>query len=66
MDAWAARSPNLLLADSQYRGYLRLALARDRLQADLIAMDSVKKAGAGARTLRSFVIETNRPGPIAM
>jgi alkaline phosphatase D len=66
MDAWAARSPNLLLADSQYRGYLRLALARDRLQADLVAMDSVKKAGAAARTLRSFVIETNRPGPIAM
>jgi alkaline phosphatase D len=66
LDAWAARTPNLMIANSQYRGYLRLDLARERLQADLVAMDSVKKAGAGARTLRSFVIEANRPGPIAL
>jgi alkaline phosphatase D len=65
-DEWRALNPNLLIATGQYRGYLRLDVSRERLQADLIAMDTVKKATAGARTLRSFVIEAGRPGPIAL
>ncbi len=66
LDAWRALNPNLLLANSEYRGYLQLVLTHEHLEADLIAMDSVKKPGAGARTLQSFVIEAGRPGPVAL
>lgn len=66
-DTWTSLNPNLLIANGESRGYLRLDLTRDRLQADLIAMDSVKKANAaGARTLKSFAIEAGRPGPVAL
>ena len=65
-DRWSAINPNLLIADGQHRGYLRLDVSRERLQADLIAMDTVKSANAGAKTLRSFVIEAGRPGPIPL
>jgi len=57
---------NLLLANSQHRGYLRLDLSRERLQADLIAMDTVKKATSDGRIFKSFVIEAGRPGPIPL
>lgn len=63
-DRWSALNPNLLLATSEYRGYLQLDLSRERLQADLIAMDTVKEPNGSARILRSFVIEAGRPGPI--
>jgi alkaline phosphatase D len=63
-DEWRALNPNLLLARSDYRGYLRLQLTRDRLQTDLIAMDSVLEPHAGRRTLASFTVESGNPAPV--
>jgi len=65
LDDWRAGNPNLLLADSQHRGYLRLDLTHSALKADLVAMDAVKDPRTNAHTLRSFVIEADHPGPVA-
>ena len=64
VDAWVANNPDILLMNSQVRGYLRLDLTRERLQADLVALDSEKTPRSKSRILRSFVIEDGRPGPV--
>jgi alkaline phosphatase D len=66
LDNWRAINPNLLLANGEHRGYLRLDLTRDRLQADLMALASEKDPKSEASVFRSFVIEAGRPGPIAV
>lgn len=66
LDVWRSANPNLLFATGEYRGYLRLDATRERLQADLIAMETVKTPRAGRRTLRSFVVEDGRPGPVSL
>ena len=63
-EGWRALNPNLLLASSEYRGYLRLDLTPARLQTDLIAMDSVLSRSAGRHTLKSFIVEAGRPAPV--
>ena len=66
VDAWVANNPDILLMNSQVRGYLRLDLTRERLQADLVALDSEKTPRSKTKILRSFVIEDGRPGPVAL
>lgn len=62
-DALRADNPHVLLAESRYRGYVRMELTPGALKADLRAMESVKSAGAACKTLASFVVEDGRPGP---
>jgi alkaline phosphatase D len=64
LDKWRTLNPNLLVIDGEHRGYLRVVLTHERLQAELIGLDSVKNVDSKARTLRSFVIEAGRPGPV--
>ena len=66
LDGWRAANPNLLMADGEHRGYLRLDIRRERLAADLISLDTVKERTSRARTLRQYVIEADRPGPVAV
>ena len=56
-------NPHMLLADSRYRGYVRAEVTRQRMTADLRAMDNVASADAPCSTLASFVVEDGRPGP---
>jgi alkaline phosphatase D len=63
-DGWRALNPNLLLARSDCRGYLRLDLTRDQLRTDLIAMDSVLEPHAPRHTLASFTVENGKPVPV--
>jgi alkaline phosphatase D len=65
-DALRARNPNLLLANSEKRGYVRLHLTSERARADLIGMDSVVEASAGAKVVASYVVEAGRPGPMVV
>ena len=65
LDQRRAENPDLLFASSERRGYLRLELSRQRLQADLIAMQSVTERDAGQFVQASFVVETGKPGPVA-
>jgi alkaline phosphatase D len=64
LDSWRRENPNLLLADSNYRGYLRIDLTAERLAADLVALDSVGDPQAGRHVLAQYVVEDGRPGPV--
>ena len=54
----------LLLADSRYRGYVRVELTPRRWSADLRAMETVQRRDAVCNTLASFVVEDGKPGPL--
>lgn len=62
-DAAQARNPNVLYTNSQARGYLRLDICREHLQAALVALDSPVDARSGAKVVRSYAVEAGRPGP---
>lgn len=65
LDEWRAANPNLLTANGSYRGYLRLDLTPQALTADLVALDSALQRQSNSRTLQRYVIECDRPGPVA-
>ena len=65
LDKMRAANPNILFANSAKRGYLRLDVTAERVQADLVGMDSVTELNAGASTYARYVVEAGRPGPIA-
>ena len=58
-----AANPHIRLADGRRRGYLRLTLSRDRLEADLMALEDVRRPHSGIGRLAAFVAEAGRPGP---
>ena len=57
-------NPHVLLADSRYRGYVRVEVTRERWRSDLRAMQSVQQRDAPCRTLASFVVEDGKAGPL--
>jgi alkaline phosphatase D len=59
-----ADNPHLAFTDSRFRGYTRFELSRERLGADLRAMESVQKREAACNTLASFVVEDGKPGAV--
>ena len=65
LDKMRGANPNILFANSAKRGYLRLDVTAERVQADLVGMDSVTEPNAGASTYARYVVEADRPGPIA-
>ncbi|MET0984410.1 MAG: alkaline phosphatase D family protein, partial [Steroidobacteraceae bacterium] len=62
LDAAVAENGSLLFANGESRGYLMMDLTRERMRADLIAMDTVTEKVANARVLRSFASESGKPG----
>lgn len=65
LDALTAENSNLLFANSESRGYLALELTRERLKAELIAMDTVTEKTTNAHVVRSFVSESGKAGLVA-
>jgi alkaline phosphatase D len=57
-------NPNLLTATGEHRGYVRLDITRERLQADLVALETVKKPDSARSTLISYVVEAGKPVPV--
>ncbi|MGH8209675.1 MAG: alkaline phosphatase D family protein, partial [Steroidobacteraceae bacterium] len=57
-------NPNLLTATGEYRGYVKLDITKDRLRADLIALDTVKTPASGRKTLVSYIVEAGKPAPV--
>lgn len=57
-------NPHTLLAESRYRGYVRVDVTPTRWRADLRAMESVRTREAACNTLASFAVEDGRPGPL--
>jgi alkaline phosphatase D len=62
LDALRADNPHLLFADSRYRGYVRMDLTPQRLQADLRGLDTVQTRDGQCSTIASFVVEDGHPG----
>jgi alkaline phosphatase D len=57
-------NPHILLADSRYRGYVRVEVTPERFLADLRAMETVQDPNGDCNTLASYAVESGRPGPI--
>jgi alkaline phosphatase D len=62
IDERMAENPNVRFADSQVRGYLRLDVNAERLQADMVALDDVRDPRSGRSVRASFVVADGRPG----
>jgi alkaline phosphatase D len=58
-----AANPHLRHVDGRQRGYLRLTLSPTRLDADLMALEDVRRADSGIGRQASFAVEAGRPGP---
>jgi alkaline phosphatase D len=55
-------NPNVLLANGASRGYVRLDVSPALLQADFVALATVRQPQSSASVLASFAIESGRPG----
>jgi alkaline phosphatase D len=62
LDLWRTENPNVRLARSDYRGYLRVAVAPEQLHAELVAVDDVARADSPTHVLASFDVENGTPG----
>ena len=61
-DRWLPENPNVRLARSDYRGYLRLAVDAERLHAELVAVDDVARADSRTHVLATFDVVAGRAG----
>jgi alkaline phosphatase D len=61
-DRWLPENPNVRLARSDTRGYLKLAVTAERLHADLVAVDDGTRADSGTHVLASFDVADGKPG----
>ncbi|HVE02801.1 MAG TPA: alkaline phosphatase D family protein [Rhizomicrobium sp.] len=58
-------NPHIKFFDSRKRGYVSVALTRERLKADYQVVSDITDPKATRSTLASFVIEDGKPGPVA-
>ena len=63
IDDLVAGNPNLIFATAEHRGYVRLDLSAERLEAALIAVNALERDDPKARVLARYVVEAGRPGP---
>jgi len=56
-------NPNVLLSDATRRGYLLMEFSRDRLQTDLVTVDTIKEREAKRGLTARYVVESGKPGP---
>jgi alkaline phosphatase D len=63
-DRWRAENPNVRLARSDSRGYLRIAVEAAELRADLVAVADIERADSPTHVLASFTVEDGKPGVV--
>jgi alkaline phosphatase D len=61
-DAWLPENPNVRLARSDHRGYVRVSVDSERLGLDLVAVDDAARADSGTHVLSSFEVEAGTAG----
>jgi alkaline phosphatase D len=64
LDERRPENPSLLLLNSERRGYLRLDINRERMQTDLVALESAAQRDSPRSTMATFVVEAGKPGPV--
>jgi alkaline phosphatase D len=62
VEAWLTDSPHIRYADPTRRGYTVAELSARRCLVHLRTLDDVKDPQSRIRTLKSFVVEADRPG----
>lgn len=62
LDGLRAENPSIQFANTERRGYLLLDIQAERLQASLVAMDSVTNRDSGRSVQASFVVENGKAG----
>jgi alkaline phosphatase D len=63
-DAWRPKNPNVHLARSDTRGYLRLSIKPERLHADLVAVDDIKREDSPTHVLAAYDVVDGKPGVV--
>ena len=63
-ERWRGENPNVRLARSDYRGYVRVAVAPKQLHAELVAVDDVTRADSPTHVLAAFDVESGKPGVV--
>ena len=63
-DVWRPKNPNVHLARSDVRGYLRLSVKPERLHADLVAVDDIKREDSPTHVLAAYDVADGRPGVV--
>jgi alkaline phosphatase D len=63
LDERRSESPSLLWLDGSRRGYLRFDVTRERLQADLVALDDATRPDSKRSVQAVYVVEAGRAGP---
>jgi alkaline phosphatase D len=61
-DTWRAENPNVHIARSDVRGYIRATITPEALRADLVAVDDVARADSATHVLASFAVESGKAG----
>lgn len=59
---WADDNPHVRFFDSRQRGYVSVDLMPDRMTARFRALSNARDPKAAVATLRTFVVESGRPG----
>jgi alkaline phosphatase D len=62
IQGWLPENPNVRFATGKHRGYVRVELRPQALRATLMAMDTVTSQDPAARSIKSFTLESGRPG----
>ena len=61
-DVWKPKNANVHIARSDTRGYLRLSVKADRLHADLVAVDDIKREDSPTHVLAAYDVADGKPG----
>jgi len=64
LDRWLTENPNVRLARSDYRGFVRVAIEPEQLHAELVAVDDVARADSPTHVLAAFDVENGTPGVV--
>lgn len=62
LDGWLAENPNMHYARGDLRGYLRLTVTPESIQADLMGVDDPRRTDSPVSTAATFAVEDGRPG----
>ncbi|MEO8463796.1 MAG: alkaline phosphatase D family protein [Gammaproteobacteria bacterium] len=63
-DVWKPKNPNVHIARSDTRGYLRLSVKPERLHADLVAVDDIKRDDSPTHVLAAYDVEDGKAGVV--
>lgn len=64
--AWLADNPHVRFFDSRQRGYVSVDLRPQRMEVAYRAISNSADPSAELTTLRRFVVEDGKPGPVTL